>query len=143
MSTEYFPGTQVPVKLPDVIVPSRDIPPILAALDSIALEGEDLPTPGEAGNEVNMDEMDDKTDPGMAAGEMDKDGEGKPAEGGGDAVMAELAKMVGVEPAMLEGVLRDVGMSAKQVLDMVKADPAALAALRKAVGKPAVTAKAM
>lgn len=143
MSTEYFPGTQVPVKLPDVIVPSRDIPPILAALDSIALEGEDLSTPGDAGNEVNMDEMDDKTDPGMAAGEMDKGGEGKPAEGGGDAVMAELAKMVGVEPAMLEGVLRDVGMSAKQVLDMVKADPAALAALRKAVGKPAVTAKAM
>lgn len=142
MSTEYFPGTQVPVKLPDVIVPSRDIPPILAALDSIALEGEDLPTPGEAGNEVNMDEMDDKTDPGMAAGAMDKGGEGQPVEGG-DAVMAELAKMVGVEPAMLEGVLRDVGMSAKQVLDMVKADPAALAALRKAVGKPAVTAKAM
>jgi hypothetical protein len=130
---EYFPGTKIRRTPPSEIVPARDFPPLFAEISRIAaLDEEPSPTTGDAG-EVNMDEMEDKTDPGMAEGKMEKGAEG--AKGGAAGGLDELAKMLGVTPEQAQQVIDQVGVPADELLKMLKDNPAMLAQVQGALGK--------
>jgi hypothetical protein len=135
---DYFPGTKISRTPPSEIVPARDFPPLFAEISRIAALGDEpSPTTGAAG-EVSMDEMDDKTDPGMAGDKgMDKGAEGAPAAGG-DAVVAELAKMLGISPEQAQQVISKAeqsGMSASDLLAAIKKNPSLLAEFQGMFGK--------
>ena len=132
MADDYFPGTKISRTPKSEVVPARDFPPLFAEISRIAaLDEEPSPTTGDAG-EVNMDEMDDKTDPGMAEGK-DKGAEGG-AEGAGGGIEA-LAKMLGVTPEQAQQVVDQVGMSADELHKALKDNPALLAQVQGMFGK--------
>jgi hypothetical protein len=133
---DYFPGTKISRTPPSEIVPARDFPPLFAEISRIAALGDEpSPTTGDAG-EVNMDEMEDKTDPGMAGDKgMDKGGESPPAAGGADGGIAELAKMLGVTPEQAQQVVDKAGMTASDLLAALKKNPALLAEVQGLFGK--------
>ena len=118
-----FTGARVPAEEPIEIVPSRDFPPLFAAIDEIGADaigqGSDINNTGDDRGGAMMDE--EKTDPGMMPADKPMGGEGG-APSGGDA-KAELASMLGASPEQIEMMLKEAGVDAAVLLDALKQNP--------------------
>jgi len=119
-----FTGARVPAEEPIEIVPSRDFPPLFAAIDEIGVDaiGQGFDPNSDTGNDRGGAMMDEeKTDPGMMPADKPMGGEGG-APSGGDA-KAELASMLGASPEQIDMMLKEAKIDAATLLDALKQDP--------------------
>jgi hypothetical protein len=138
-----FTGARVPAEEPIEIVPSRDFPPLFAAIDEIGGavvgQGSDTNNTGDDRGGAMMDE--EKTDPGMMPAEKPMGGEGgAPSEGGGDA-KAELASMLGASPEQIDMMLKEAKIDAATLLDALKQNPKMVDELKQAMAGSPMMAK--